>query len=186
MMGRIQTSSRPAGNGAYATEVIAETVLGSAAASIDFTSIPATYSHLTVHLLGNGDDAAATVALGLRFNGDTGGNYDASALKGNGSTATAASAASQTSAQIAELVATGTAAGGAQTALTLDIPGYASTTFRKSFTTTSFARSTSSRLVQVWSGMWNSTAAINQVTLLAGAGNFKAGTIVTLYGKKGA
>src|SRR5688572_16051774 len=59
-----------------ALTLIARSVLAADAASFDFTSIPDTHEDLIVMLLGRGTAAAATIAVGLRGNNDSGGNYD--------------------------------------------------------------------------------------------------------------
>lgn len=79
-------------SGAYAS-IATNTVGGAGAASITFSSIPATYTHLQIRLT-----ALTTVAdnILVRYNSDTGANYAFHWLYGNGSSASAYASASAT------------------------------------------------------------------------------------------
>src|SRR4051812_9058670 len=56
---------------------ITETVLGSAQATIPFSSIAATYRHLKIIITGRGDTAVNNFCrVRLRLNSDSGANYD--------------------------------------------------------------------------------------------------------------
>jgi hypothetical protein len=68
-------------------EPIATTTLGSAASSITFSSIPATYTDLRLSVT-TADAGATATYLALQFNSDTGANYSRTRITGNGSTAT--------------------------------------------------------------------------------------------------
>lgn len=91
----IIASSLPAVTTDY--ESIATVTVGSGgAADVEFTSIPATYAHLQVRILGrtnrsdqNGDFFQTT------FNSDTGSNYSWHFLKGDGSSASATAGTTQ-------------------------------------------------------------------------------------------
>jgi hypothetical protein len=65
---------------------IATQTLGSAAASVTFSSIPQGYTDLILVI--NYATSASTGNALLRFNSDTGSNYSETALIGNGTTAT--------------------------------------------------------------------------------------------------
>ncbi len=73
-------------------EPIATTTLGSAAATITFSTIPATYTDLRVVWVGT-----VTVAdsAGMRFNSDSGTNYSRTVLQGDGSAASSNRSTSQ-------------------------------------------------------------------------------------------
>jgi hypothetical protein len=68
-------------------ESIATVTVGSGgAANVEFTSIPATYTHLQVRGIGRSLEANTGVDVQyLRFNSDTGSNYAWHQLVGNGS-----------------------------------------------------------------------------------------------------
>src|SRR6266542_1325318 len=66
---------------------IAETILTGAAASIDFTNIPQTYRSLIVDFIGRSDTVANEIGFYLRFDGDSGTNYDYEIVYSYGATA---------------------------------------------------------------------------------------------------
>jgi len=72
-------------------EPIATTTLGSAASTIDFTSIGGTYTDLRVVLIGT---SANATSMTMRFNSDTGSNYSLTSVYGNGTSAASARATS--------------------------------------------------------------------------------------------
>jgi hypothetical protein len=155
---------------------IATTTLGSANATITFSSIPATYTDLKIVFTGtataSGDD------LLLRLNGDTGTNYSVTALQGNGATAS-----SFRSTSIAYVFLAGSAS------MSTTIPTFSEVDIF------SYAGGTNKTLLAQYSGdfngsgvtarsvgLWRNTAAITSVSLLLLATTFKVNTTATLYG----
>ena len=55
---------------------LAETLLVAPAASITFSGIPATFSHLEIEWHARGDVAGTSTTILLRLNNDSGANYD--------------------------------------------------------------------------------------------------------------
>jgi hypothetical protein len=159
------------------------TLVGSAA-NVDITSIVATYAHLLVVVYARGDTAAANTNQLFRFNGDTAANYDYQLLTGGGATVTAVEAFAQTSAFIGFPPANTAGANLFGVSITF-IPHYAGSTNNKlALSVASSKTGTTTGLMKNYlsAGFWRSSAAINRVTLLPAAGNFVAGTRVTLYG----
>jgi hypothetical protein len=76
-------------SGAYAS-IATNTVGGAGAASITFSSIPATYTHLQIRGI-VGDVTGGQASILAQFNGDTGTNYSTHFMTGNGSAASAGS-----------------------------------------------------------------------------------------------
>jgi hypothetical protein len=150
--------------------------LGSAQASVSFTSIPATYTDLVLIVAGIAT-ANSTSSLSLQFNGDTGNNYSGTRLSGNGS---AASSDRYTS--------SGVMGGGLITSSVrfnniINIFNYSNTTTHK---TVLFRANVSDSLVRTSVNKWANTAAINRVDVLATATTFAIGSTFTLYGIKAA
>ena len=78
-------------------ESIATTTVGSGGtSSIDFTSIPSTYQHLQLRIISRVSNADTGDNIFLQFNGDTSSNYSWHYMEGDGSTAYASGASSQT------------------------------------------------------------------------------------------
>lgn len=164
--------------------VIAESVLGSAG-TFDFTAIPATFRHLRLMIAGRSLDSGSNVInVVLRFNGDSGANYDWNEDRILGATVTApADALAQTSIQIVNAMPGQNASADAQGAGTIEIPNYRGTTFAKSVIASFMGKSAGQSMAMVQTvGAWRPTAAINRVTVTASAGTFAAGTVATLYG----
>jgi hypothetical protein len=161
--------------------MLANVTLGSAAATIDFTSIPATFAHLRLVIVGRGDTAAGSTSLGLKVNNDAGGNYEWITLFGRSNSTLAYDTGVTTSPMIVGYLPAATAGGGLGISDIL-VADYASTVLHKGFTWTDKHFDATNRAAGAGGGRWTSTAAINRLTLLLGAGNFIAGSRATLYG----
>jgi hypothetical protein len=163
-------------------EPIATTTLGSAAASITFSSIPATYTDLRL-ILANTMVNAGTQPI-IRFNGDTGTNYSQTFLRGNGSTAF--SGRSSGIASIAINDANPAAGAGVPQMSCTDVFSYAGSTYKTCLVQSSNDKN-GSGTTQSLVGLWRDTSAINQITISeASSNNFDTGTTATLYGIKNA
>ncbi len=162
-------------------------VAGGSDAIIDFLNIPTTYQHLFI--IGSGAMGGAVVEadLELRFNNDSGANYNEVNMGGENASALAASAAATNEILVGQIKgASGTADHASQ--LQINIPNYKDTVFFKTVmgesghipnvTLADFA-------VKINSGIWEDTAAISRITLLSttgSAGNFVSGSTFSLYG----
>jgi hypothetical protein len=162
---------------------IFDSTLGASAASIDVTGISNTYAHLMVTLYARGDTAATTAAVAMRFNGDAATNYDYQQLRGQAAAASAGETFAATIVYIGDCPAN-TAGANLFGATEVFIPHYAGSTNNKqtvTITTTKTATTTGTLAVNVFGGSWRSNAAINQITFFPTAGNFVAGTRVTIH-----
>ncbi len=156
----------------------------SGVASVSFTGIPATYKDLRLVVSGRSTDAAASVAVTTRFNNDGGANYDYDVSQLNNVTITNFTGIAQTQAYVGNLVGAGGTAN-FPGASTVDVLNYAGTTFQKDGLYQSGMKRTNavgSFFTERGSIWWRNTAAINRVDVLLGAGNFVAGSRVSLYG----
>jgi hypothetical protein len=166
------------------------TVGGAGAASISFTSIPATYQHLQIRLMGRSTSSTADGNyINVQYNSDTGSNYTFHQLQSDGSSVTATSLASQT-ANILQRISSDALLASAYGTIVCDILDYASTNKNKTmralggFDTNS--GTASGTKVFLTSGVWlNSSTAISSISLTPDAGNFKQYTSAALYGIKG-
>jgi hypothetical protein len=154
-------------------EKIATTTLGTTAASITFSSIAATYTDLTVILVGKG---GAGGDLYIDFNGDTATNYSQTRINGNGSTVTSNRLTNQTGLRFSNgLVST------QPQFYTIDIFSYAGSTYKTALGTMSEDRNGSGGVAR-YVGLWRSTSAINQIVLSLSGDTFAADTTATIYG----
>lgn len=160
--------------------MIADTTLGSPAATVDFTSIPQTFAHLLMVCVARTSSATAGGDLyGIRINGDTGTNYDY--VDPGGGTGTGA-----TSAKICGAVGGGATANLFATAIVW-IPYYRGATNRHQFLAVNGLiygnTGVSAQYMAIGVGSWRTNAtAITQLTLTGVANNFVADSRFTLYG----
>lgn len=157
---------------------IATNTLGSATATVTFSSIPSTYTDLVLII-----SSALTTGAGsnvFTFNTDTSTNYSFTALAGDGTTAASVRSSSRANISIYDELTT-TLGGNASI---LSVMNYANATTYK---TTISRGSNGSVGVSAVVGLWRSTAAINQIVITNNASTtFKAGSTFTLYGIKAA
>jgi len=162
---------------------IATTTLGSAQASVDFTSIPATYTDLVV--IFNGQAAGSLNNLEMQFNGDTGTNYSDTYLSGNG---TSASSGRESATKASILIGNNgnpPASGSSFDIVIVNIMNYANTTTYKTALTRA---NNAANGVDAIVGLWRATpAAITSIKIFIKSGNnLNTGTNATLYGIKAA
>jgi len=146
----------------------------SAVSTVTFSSIPSTYKSLQVRF--NLVASAQYDNFGIYFNGDTTTNYACHGLRGNGASASATGTITQNYILINSLGTYLTY----PTVGIVDVIDYANTNKNKTIKALSGINNNSAYgAVEVGSGLWLSTAAINSLTVAVGA-TF-TGT-VTLYG----
>lgn len=163
-------------------EPIATTTLGSASATVSFTSISQAYTDLVL-VINAADSAVADVYLQMG-NGsiDTGSNYSNTILTGNGSTAYSARNSSATKILYAYEGTPPTSPSFGT--YIINFMNYSNTTTYK--TVLCRANSASSGTDAIV-GLWRSTSAINQIQLSAqGATTYSTGSTFSLYGIKAA
>lgn len=162
---------------------IARSVLG-ADGQFSFTSIPGTYNSLVIKGLVRSATAATADNLGVRFNNDSGTNYQYQQLTATGSSVTTANGSGQSKILSANNVIGNSATANYATAVEIWVPEYASTTFFKSCIVTFGGGTTTAAFAAGVDGTWSSTSAITRVDVAtnAMAGNFLAGSTLTLYG----
>ena len=167
-------------SGAYAS--IATVTLGSATASVTFSSIPSTYTHLQIRAIFSPSVTGAYTSL--RFNSDTGANYTIHKLSGNGSAASAAGYSSRTDTAFNDDSNGTTSIFGA---VVCDILDYANTSKYKTQRSLYGVDLNGSGTMFLTSGLWQSTTAISTITIAAtSSGLFNQYSSFALYGIKGA
>jgi hypothetical protein len=186
ILGIIASQNYPRVTNSY--ESIATVTVGSGGQStITFSSIPSTYKHLQLRIAASTD--RGTFALDNVFvtlNGDTGGNYSHHYLQGDGSSASAGATANATDVRSGSLPSS--AAANVFGVSIFDILDYKDTNKYK--TTRSLSgfdlNGTVSGIggfVQLYSGNWRNTAAVNSITLNRQSGtNFIQYSHFALYG----
>jgi hypothetical protein len=165
-------------------EPIATTTLGSAAATITFSSVPNTYTDLRLILNWSGTNVSSSVLPLLRFNSDTSTLYSSTFIFANGSTASSTVSPNDISIKLAGNVYPSSPTIPALTIV--DIFSYAGSTFKTILATTS-ADNNGSGFQFDGVGIYRSTNVVNTINIvLNGNGNYAIGTTATLYGIKNA
>lgn len=170
--------------GAY--DSIATSNLATSTASVTFSSIPSTYTHLQIRWIAKCTNSGQSPEnMGFRFNSDTGTNYTRHYIDTNGSTVTAGnntglsqaySVLAQTSSTYPSAFSTGY----------MDILDYSNV--NKYTTTRALAGieyNGSGSNIHYTSDLWLNTAAITNINIRPLSGNFAQYSSFALYGIKG-
>lgn len=152
---------------------IASQTLGSAAASVTFSSIPQGYTDLVIVCVPKG---SASGSMRMQFNADTGSNYSSTQLSANTGAGTAVSARFSNVSDIR----IGYYQSGMSTTdflpCIIQLQNYSNgTTFK-----TALGRSAQQSVATV--GLWRNTNAVSTITLFEDGGNIQSGSTFSLYG----
>lgn len=159
------------------TLIASSTVGSGGAASIDFTSIPSTYTDLVIKFSGSATSSGGWV--NITFNGSSANLSGKYIYANNGSVA---------SGSIAPLMYSNPTAYTANTFGSGEtyIPNYAGSNNKSmSIDTVNENNATASDML-LQAGLWSNTAAINRITLTPNAGNLAQYSTAYLYGVKNA
>lgn len=174
------------GGGSGAVTLISKVTTAGSQATVPFSSIPGTYTHLRVLWQARFSDAATTEDLLLQLNGDSGTNYFSQLISATAASTPSAAQVVGTSAAHVGLVTAASATANFAGSGVIWIPNYAGTTFNKQIFTTDggwIGTASGNGNVQTWFDTWNNTAAITSMTFSdAGGGNFVNGSVICLYG----
>ena len=162
--------------------LIASTTIGSGgASSIDFTSIPNTYTDLVLKISVRSSTAASYVALKVRYNGSAS-SYSAKQMYGTGSSVASNSytdgwvgymnAASSTSNTFANTE--------------IYIPNYYSATYKSSSVDFVQEDNATAAIAGMLGRLWSDTAGVTSIAITPESGNFVQHSTAYLYGVKNA
>lgn len=159
-----------------AYEVISTQTLGSAAASVTFSSIPQVYTDLVAVVKAQDSNGY----LFVRFNSDSSSLYSRTYLTGNGTSATSARATGE-----AQGYTTADTTSNLSNVGLLNIMNYSNATTFKTFISRENLPASS---VQATVGLYRSTSAITTVSFLSpsATATIATGSTFTLYGIKAA
>ncbi len=154
--------------------------------TVSFTSIPSTYKHLQIRMLGRVTASTTVENTVLYFNSDTATNYSGHYLYGNGSSAAAGSGVSTNGARTMGRVPGASIASNIMGVAVIDILDYANTNKYK--TSRSLTGWDSNGNGEAWfgSGSWRNTAAITRIDIqqVYGSGGWTTSSTFALYGVK--
>ena len=152
-------------------EPIATNTLGSAAASVTFSSISQAYTDIVITVTGT---LSANQYVAMRFNSDSATNYSFTRVSGDGTSAASARGSSETFGRLA--------IGNPSTQFNVigQIQNYSNATTYKSWLSRS---NIPADFVGAIAGLWRSTSAITSIQVLTTtADTFSVGSTFTLYG----
>ena len=163
-------------------QLIEAKTLGSSAASIEFTSIPQTYTDLILVYSARTNSGANTDEANLTFNSNTS-NYSWKMLIGNGSSPGHAQDSAVSSIPGIQIP------GGTSTSSTfsngqLYIPNYTSSNYKSVSSEAIAEDNQTTAYIKVVAGLWSNSAAITSVKLSGATGSFVQYSSAYLYGIK--
>lgn len=160
-------------------ESIATVSLNTTQASVEFTGISGSYTHLQLRILQRSTTPNNTM---MQYNSDTGSNYNWHELFGEGANAAAGNSAGSTTSMKAtylENIAAGVVGVGV-----IDILDYADTNKYKTMRGFAGSDANGSGYVLFRSGLWRSTSAITSIKLTPATGSWDQYSSIALYGVK--
>jgi hypothetical protein len=181
ILGIIASQNYPRESNSY--ESIATVTVGSGgASSISFSSIPSTYQPL--QLRGIIKNSSSSTFAAMRFNSDTGSNYSAHYMDGDGASVTAGAASNYDRSYF------GYSGTSSQTNIfgvsVIDILDYKDTNkFKTVRILTGVDVNGSGGVVEFSSSLWRSTSAISDISIFFSSTNLAQYSQVALYGIKG-
>lgn len=166
------------------TLISSVTVGAGGASSIDFTSIPATYTDLVIKASLRDSGSVGTAGIQVRLNGATT-NYSVKRLYANALGPDIGSDSSTRSGYLS----IGYADSASKTANTFGnlefyLPNYAGSNYKSTSTDSTPEENGTNVYFAFYAGLWSSTAAVNQVTLYTDGSGFAQYSTAYLYGIK--
>lgn len=162
-------------------EPISTTTLGSATATVTFSSIPQTYTDLVLVIFGANSNADANDTGYMQYNSDTGNNYSDTIVYTNGNTPTSFRATNSNAIGLWTIM--GNTDSNRYSAIVVNFQDYANTTTYKTTLNRIGTPTGSGGWTNMSVGLWRNTNAITSI-LVGGGSNWRSGSTFTLYGIK--
>ena len=164
--------------------VLLETIeLTQSAASVTFDNIPQTgYTDLKIVISGRSNrPTEIRDELLVRFNGDTGNNYNYKTLLGNGSSASSLNGSSASAIFRNDMPASGATAN-IFSNQEIYIPNYLENTQKSVSIDSTMENNATASWSHLTAGLWTDTAAITSITLIPETSTFTSNSTFSLYG----
>ena len=159
------------------------TVPSGGQASITFSGIPNTYTHLQIRATARTNRASASDQFKLQVNGDTSSNYSIHSVYGNGSSAVSEGYSGQTNWNTFDTLPAASASSNVFGEVIVDVLDYASTTKNKTMRALGGFDNNGNGNIILSSSAWYSTSAITSLNIIA-IGSFTQYSTFSLYGVK--
>ena len=169
-----------------AFESIATTLVGSAVSSVTFSSIPQTYKHLQIRILGRTTRVSNDATISIQLNSDTGSNWSNHNMFGDGSATSSGGGGSRAYDFTGVCLGVGSSAAANIFGVGVtDIFDYANTDKYKTIRTLTGSDRNGSGNVSVQSANWRNNNAITSIGFFDSSGaNIATNTHIALYGIK--
>jgi hypothetical protein len=155
-------------------KLIESKTLATAAASIEFTSIPQTFTDLVLLISARNDTSNAVAGL-ISFNGNTA-NFSSRFLTSDGSSASSGTFA-RFACSFQDDNTANTFNNGA-----LYIPNYSGATHKSYSSDQATENNATGNNMGIIAGLWANTAAITSLAISPASGNLRIGSTISLYG----
>jgi hypothetical protein len=163
-------------------ELIASVTASGSSSSIEFTSIPSTYTDLCLDLSIRSARVDTDDTIYMDFNAYAGTNLSQRRLEGNGSSVSSSSAS-----LIAFRANAANNTASTFTSAMIYLPNYASSNNKSLSLDSAFENNSSTAYLNLIAGLWSSTTAISSLKVYpASASNFAQYSTAYLYGVKNA
>jgi len=166
-------------------QLIASNTLGSSAASVTFSSIPATYTDLVVRCSTRSDTVDVSNTINITLSSDTASNYSRTQITGDGSAASSGRSSNQS---VLPFLSSAAASLTSNTFGTFElyIPSYTASQ-NKPLSGFAVTESNSASDARIYGAayLWRNTSAVSSIKFeLSGSNNFVSGSSFFLYGIK--
>ncbi len=164
--------------------LISSNVLTSSAASVTFSSIPATYTDLVIRSSARNDSSGSVqCSYKITINSDSGSNYSFTTLRGSGTAASSTTLSSQTSLRLDYQGVGGTATSNTFGSSEIYIPNYLSTSSRPIGVFGAGEDNATTAFRAAIAGLYRGSSAITSIVIAdLDANNFVSGSSFYLYG----
>ena len=183
--------STPSAKGVFTVpnsfESIATSTLSTATASITFSSIPATYTHLQIRCIARTNGTGTSQNLNMTINNDQNASYSLHQFSADGTSASAYGESVGRTNCVQVVHITGSSSGASIFgAGIIDILDYTNTNKNRTVKTLrGQVQNASDQSVGINTYLYTSTTAISRLDFSAGSGNLVQYTQIALYGIKG-
>jgi len=166
-------------------ELISTTLFAGSTSQVDFdvSSLASTYKHLQLRVVGRTARAAGTDSVGLRFNSDSGSNYNGHYLLGDGGSVTSGSFSNTYVGS--DILGNSVDNSNFVAPAIIDLLDVFSNSKNKTIRTFEGVHATP-KWVGILSNLWRNTNTVTTIRVFVASGsNFTSNTRVSLYGIKG-
>lgn len=183
LLGILNSQAAGVAGGAY--DFLESTVLTSSASSVTFTGLDSysDYKHLQIRATGRSDASATIRQVFVTLNGDTGSNYSAHYLFGNGSSVGESSASNQSYMGLQHTTAANNVAGSFAGQI-YDFLDFSNTNKNTTMRVFGGYDGDALNIISLASGAWYNTNAVTSITLASSSANFISGSRFSLIGIK--